>query len=221
MNFLHKYKITPKIIAKKKNKFEEEYITQLNIAKKLNEKEIISLAKLLTTLHKIKIPKTIYKFFCLKEKNFHYKPSQILQLMLNGKNNIPLPKPFCKKIGNKLKKDDIYFLNKNINIGLIHGDLSRNNILIARNKKILLTDWTDCRIDATSCDVAQLYYLCEFKSEQIRIFEENYSGGYIDKKIIATHLLLIYIYELVNIYKKSNTINLCKIQKIRELINKD
>lgn len=110
-----------------------------------------------------------------------------------------------------------YFKNKKCHLGLVHGDLSFNNILLSTNK-IYIIDWSDCRYDVLSADISQLFYLCKFNKKQKGIFLKNYSACYIDNKILLSHYILLLVYDIIDYYNKNNKIYISKNKELEKII---
>lgn len=220
LNFLKNETFIPKVLDYKKQTFLEEFLDVESLKKKdLSESNIKEIAFVLNRLHSLKISKQISKFiendFLVNEK---YYPSKVFQEMVKHSSWL-LGKNLYKRIESIMKTMDNYFNSKPYSIGLIHGDLSFQNILIG--DRIYIIDWTDCRQDIASCDVAQLFYLLKFNSRQEKVFLRHYDIGYIDEKILLTHKILLLIYDLIDFYKKNSKLNKGIRQKLIKSIHEE
>lgn len=212
LQFLKKEKFVPKVHSLKKQSFFESFIDGKHIdGGDLSESIIKELARLFNRLHSIEIPEDI--LLLIKNDllvNDKYYPSIVFKKIV-GKSNI-LDKTSHLKLEAEFKLLDQYINSKPYALGLIHGDLNTQNIFVSNDdSKIILIDWTDCRFDIVSCDIAQLFYSLRFDDSQIKLFLENYNQGYIDKRILIAHQLLLVLYDLFdskdkddNFFKKAN-----------------
>jgi Ser/Thr protein kinase RdoA (MazF antagonist) len=103
--------------------------------------------------------------------------------------------------------------HKKYQISLIHGDLSFHNIFL-QDDNIFLIDWSDCRLDISSCDVSQLFYLLNFNEIQEKLFLKHYQMGYIDSQILKFHKVLLLMYDLADSNIKKLKINKNKMKKL-------
>lgn len=193
-------KVTPRVKNFQNSSYYEEYLSGNLLREEILSKDlIIEMALVLKKIHEFPFDKALEKYlkneFLVNEK---YDPTPLLYAMLER-----APKIFLKKYKDKLKEIykelTKYFNDKKYNLVIIHGDLSPNNLIVA-NKRVKLIDWTDCRKDIPSADVAQLFYLTKMSKDQQKVFLEYYDNDLIDEKVLWSHNMLHYIYDLVNYF---------------------
>lgn len=114
----------------------------------INEKIIAKIAKIQAQMHKV-----LLRFFCTHKKLrfsiFDFSFSDIF------KENIPLQyKKFLFKELKYLECESKKFLGKKYRKTTIHEDLSPDNILISKNKKIFFIDFGDSHRAEISSDIA-------------------------------------------------------------------
>lgn len=212
--FLNKYSFTPKVCNFNGNFFCEERLTGKDITKKdLTNANIKKIALTLKKLHTLELPLKIKK---LIKNNFlvsnRYRPFLIAKEIIKN-----VPSEIVEKCGeaviNIAKDLELRLKKKEYNICLIHGDLNRSNIFI-QSKNIFLIDWTDCRLDISSCDIAQLFYSLNFNQKQENLFFKHYGFEYIYDRAIIFHKILLLLYDSVNLTSQNKFINKKRIKKL-------
>lgn len=214
--FLSKYELAPKVINLEEHTFKEEFVEgSLLKDVNLNSSVVVELAKTLKKIHTIKIPK---KIKVLIEDKFTmsgiYQPRLILQELVKDINDEELNSYF-NIANNYIKSVENYLKDKAGYMCLIHGDLSKNNIMI-RNNKIVIIDWTDCRLDIPSTDISQLFYLCDFTDTQKEIFLNEYNNrDFINKDLIDLNTILLLIYDLNKKFKETGLHDTGLLKKLK------
>ena len=218
LEFLQKYNFVPRVSNFDGLIFYEEKIIGREMqAKDLSFDNIKNLALLLKELHTLAIPSHLEKIIqnnFIKDKK--YQPTLIVKEILN-RAPIELVEEYGAIFYEIARNTEDVLGAKKYNMSIIHGDLSFKNIFLS-GKNIFLIDWTDCRLDISSCDVSQLFYLLNFNKEQEKIFLEYYDTDYIDDKLLIFHKTLLFLYDLVDFYLKNNKINNKLLSKLKILI---
>lgn len=101
---------------------------------------------------------------------------------------------------------------------LIHGDLNKGNVLLDESKNIILIDWSDCRIDESAADIAQLFYHFKFTTRQIEFFFKIYSDDFLTFNVLELRKLLLLIYDVVYFWKTEKRKATGKLTQIRDII---
>ncbi len=201
LNFLQSQGFVPGVGKFNGRTFHEEMLSGKEIAvSNLSDATLGALARRLRKLHLLTIPPHIEKYarnaFL---SNGKYRPRLVLAAILRKAPLSPVSKQalrtIAKNIELKLKKS-VY------PISLIHGDLSRHNILLSKGR-IFLIDWTDCRMDISSCDVSQLFYLLKLTPGQEKVFLKHYNMPYIDRELLTFHKLLLSLYDFAATVRKN------------------
>ena len=219
LNFLEKYHITPKVKGYNQNFYYEEFINGKKLSKnKLNKKNIIKLAKAIKIIHSVAVSPQIRKLIKDKYIKNIYRPSKIYFALIKNNRKF-ISKAIMQKIEFIMYKMDDYFSQTKYKIGLIHGDLSLNNILIKKGD-VYIVDWSDCRLDVLSSDISQLFYLCKFNKNQKKIFLDNYNNRYIDERILYSHEILLLLYDIIDCNLKGKSNYKTKYKKLQTIINK-
>lgn len=215
LSFLKNQSFTPAVSGFNGEYFlEQRLLGREMLRKDLTDKNIIKLALILRKIHLLKIPASIKNNinndFLLN--SVKYQPVLIMRTMLK---DVPLviAKKYKKILCTIAEDIESKLQTKKYQISLIHGDLSFHNIFF-QNNKIFLIDWSDCRLDISSCDVSQLFYLLDFNQEQEKIFLKYYNMNYIDDQLLIFHKILLLLYDLAilaikkQIPDKSHTLKL-------------
>ena len=150
--------------------FVEEFVLG-KYPKKLNDKFIILMAKWLKKLHQQKKPckkhsmlKTIKPYFRNVNNHKNAIPSEIVNTIYSLFNRVTA---FCKK-------NDSIFANRK-EACLLHGDLSRENI-IYDGKNIRLLDWEFSRYNFPEWDLVYFMQSLELNSKQKELFLKTYGS---------------------------------------------
>ena len=198
LKFLENLSFVPRVSNFDGKVFLEEKLSGREMIKDdLSEDSIKELALILRKIHLLdilpSIKKYIYNDFLIDGK---YQPVSIMRAILKEVPPQIIDKhedvlcEIARNIESKLK-------NKNYQVSLIHGDLSLHNIFFQKDD-IFLIDWTDCRLDISSCDVSQLFYLLDLSHVQQKIFLKQYDMDYIDDEILIFHRLLLLLHDLAH-----------------------
>jgi len=214
LDFLAEQGFTPKVSKFNGQSFREERLAGQEIGQAdLTAVNIKKLAFILKQLHTLNISPQIKRYlhndFLRRD---YYQPILIAQAIMRESLSVIVEhySVFLADIAQHIqaKLDQIDYP-----ISLIHGDLSRHNILL-RNNDIFLIDWSDCRLDIPSCDVAQLFYLLDFDQQQEELFLSNYQMDYLDKQLLTFHKILLLSYDLADMAMKKQAIDETKIAKL-------
>lgn len=214
LDFLAKQGFTPQVVDFDGQSFQEEYLTGREINQiDLTITNIKKLALILRRLHTLVIPDEVKHYL---DNSFlrHglYQPILIVQTIM--KKSLPMVvKNYSTLLTNIAQHIKTRLDRINYPINLIHGDLSRHNILL-QNNNIFLIDWSDCRLDIPSCDVAQLFYLLDFDQQQEELFLKNYQMDYLDQQLLIFHKILLLLYDLANLTIKKQVLEETKIDKL-------
>ncbi len=219
LQFLNDDPATPQVQRLDEDCFLEEYITgrKLTPADIKNPKILNKVAEIIQRIHSRDITAAIKPYiknsFLEKEQ---YSSKKIgLEILANCSRECiaDLYSPLVETWG----KFDRSIAGRHLTLCLIHGDLSFNNFLRS-DGDIYLIDWTDCRFDAHTCDVSQLFYLMSFASNQKKYFLDRYCFGNVDEETLAIHRLLLVLYDFVAIYKTKKIIKKGKLKELQTLI---
>lgn len=218
LKFLAQLELSPKAINYNGKSYYEEYIDGERLGNNLKDETIVSLARTITKYHSLNLPLPIKD---LVDDNLvvcgRYKPStvfkEIAENILANKD-----KKLYQKLFDFMLDMDSYYSKVPYKLGLVHGDLSGNNIII-NQRGIHIIDWSDCRYDILSCDISQLFYLNTFSEEQEKKFLLNYKVGFIDKKILSSHKILLLLFDVADIYRKTKNWDVNRIKTIERTVN--
>ncbi|NQV88010.1 MAG: phosphotransferase [Parcubacteria group bacterium] len=216
--FLGDAGIAPKVrtLSTEKRFFEQIFTKQKTKNLELTNENIKALALLLKKLHSTKIPRSILEYVNNPFLNRNlYNPLLVCEKMLENNNCLQKNRELLQKKMNTY----LQILKKtSYKVGLIHGDLRKENILLF-DQNILLVDWEDCRIDITSCDVSQLFYLLDFDNTQENIFLKYYNEKYITKDILTMHKVLLIVYEIIYQKVVNGVDDIGRIHKLQKVLD--
>ncbi len=213
MKFIEPFNVSPKIYEFKDNKIIEEYIDGESLFN-VDNKLIIELADRIDLFHKLKLSKGMKE--ALKDDYTHNDKYQPLKLFQFITSNIASCVDY-EKLNHLFIMYEKYLENINYKMGLVHGDLTPNNIIL--NKKgIFIIDWTDSRYDILSCDISQLFYAFNLSEQQKQLFLERYQANYVDNTILEMHNLLLLLFDLSDIFRKEGRVDDKIIEAIERII---
>lgn len=181
INFLTKYKVsTPKIIKTQEGKSITKYGKKPVLLFEFSE------GKHPNRINKELLEDIIFKISNLQKKSLMFKPKNKPRIKLA--NDLSVEKSFLSRLKQKQSKkkllEDVYRLllkldYKKIRKGVIHGDLTKVNLLVKNNKLLSILDFDDVRFDYLTHDIATLMLKICFKEDRLdektmRIFIKEY-----------------------------------------------
>lgn len=169
---------------------------------KLNKSQIKKLAKLVAKLHNTKIKN-------LKREEYSYEyyfneTKDYFRYIKKYKNKVP---DELKKINNSLRK--IVPEKETKIIGLIHGDICPQNIII--NNELKLIDWESVKKSETAKEIANIIINFKLNKKETQLFIEEYQKTKKDKTILERtkrhEIFIRYMFLLWEIVRTFEIIN--------------
>ncbi|MDO8570313.1 MAG: phosphotransferase [Candidatus Daviesbacteria bacterium] len=202
-NKLSKTGHVPKCINYKDTGFLEQMIQGKTFSELISITPVmlISLSKTLLKLHNYlncnNYEDAIEKTIRIEKR---YKPINVLELVVAGMRKSDLLKLgidynliffISNKLENKIR-------NINHKMTLIHGDVSPQNVIVTPKKKIVIVDWTDCRIDVGLSDLSQAIHLMHLNDEQQSMLLKYYPHPLNFPLFIEFQILLHCLYDTIS-----------------------
>lgn len=214
--------ICPKTFNLSQSFYLEEYINKKNLI--LSKKNIVKIAQKLSLLHSIKPTLIPSDLLVLLKNHYVNKTKQNI-------NYLSLIKAILRKISlmtTRNKFNGVLSFVKEFSsnpyqvsgLCLIHGDLNKNNILLSKSGDIKLIDWSDSRIDEPEADIAQFFYHFNLTSKQKKIFTNAYTHCDLNQGVLLIRHLLLLLYDIVQTWLLTNSIDLDKFNKIDSILKK-
>lgn len=156
-----------------------------------NDMHVTQLAINLSLIHNATLP-TVLEGMLYDElsKKGDHRASVVFEAMVSVHPKI-LPVEVKKLASKFFLTRDVLFTDQKFS--LIHGDLTKNNILVSSNN-VFFIDWADARFDLPSIDVAQLFFSALKTEKAQRLFIANYTGCELSCEILKTQEALILVY---------------------------
>jgi len=186
----------------------------------LTSKNIKSIARALREIHSYPIYTSVRNLLTTPlVKKGKYLPLKVYSLITQDYQNFVSKYVDTQKIETYAERLDFKLKEIPYDLSIIHGDLSGNNVIIDRENRVKIIDWTDCRIDIGACDVVQFFYHTNIDLKLRNDFLVEYNSPLCFELMFKIQLIFLQLYDFINEYRKTTIVNYTLVEKINNSLD--